>query len=254
MMLTLMEHLLELRKRLLISLGVFVIAFIGAYPLAPWVFDFLVTPLAKALQASGSSLAERRLIFTHMAEAFLVYIKITLFVAFFLSFPLIASQIWIFLAPGLYKNEKKAILPFFIMTPLLFLSGAAFVYFLVIPQAWKFFLSYETVGFMSHLPLQLEAKVNEYLTLTLQLIMAFGVCFQLPVVLVLLARIGVVSATLLRTYWKYALVGILIVSAFLTPPDVLSMIGLALPLYGLYECSILMVRWVEKRNHSQKNL
>lgn len=246
MNMTLVEHLIELRKRLIISFLTFVACFGLSYPFSQTVFDFLLQPLATALQETEG----RRLIYTHMAEAFLVYIKVSLFMGLFLSFPIIACQIWIFVAPGLYKNEKRAILPFFIVTPLLFLLGATFVYYFIIPNAWKFFLSYESVGHLTQLPIQLEAKANEYLSLTMQLIIAFGLCFQLPVLMLLLAKIGIISSQTLKAKRKYSFVGILILSAFLTPPDVLSMIGLAVPMYGLYELSIALVRLTERKKEA----
>lgn len=243
MQMSLTEHLIEFRKRLMISFLAFVVCACASYPFSQFLFDILIHPLAQAMEATEG----RRLIFTHMAEAFLVYVKLSLFAGLILAFPIIAAQIWIFIAPALYKNEKKAILPFFIATPVLFLLGATFVYAVIIPNAWKFFLSYESIGPFTHLPIQLEAKVNEYLSLMMQLILAFGISFQLPVLMVLLAKIGIIKAQTLTSKRKYAFVGILIISAFLTPPDVLSMVGLATPLYMLYELSVILVKLIERK-------
>lgn len=242
-MMTMVDHLIELRKRVLISVIAFMICVGISYPFSQTIFDFLLRPLAQVWQAGEP----HRLIYTHLAEAFLVYLKVSLFMGFFISFPIIAAQIWIFIAPGLYKHEKRSLLPFFIAAPILFVIGAIFVYFLVIPNAWTFFVGFESVGSLTGIPIQLEAKIKDYLSLTMQLIIAFGLCFQLPIALLVLAKGGLVSSKTLRTKRKYSFVGILIVSAFLTPPDVLSMIALATPMYGLYELSILLVKLTERK-------
>jgi sec-independent protein translocase protein TatC len=240
---SLLEHLIELRQRLLACLIVFVASAGLAYYFAEPIFSFLVMPLAKVLDNSIT----HRLIYTGLSEAFVTYIKVALFTGAFISFPFVVVQIWRFIAPGLYQHERKLFFKFMIFTPLLFLTGAAFAYFIVIPSAWRFFLQFESPAIAGTLPIQLEARLSEYLSMTLQLLFAFGFCFLLPVLVLLLNRIGVLSINLLTSSRRYAFLLILILSAILTPPDVLSMIGLAAPLYFLYEVSILIVRMVEKR-------
>ena len=242
---SLIEHLLELRRRLLWVALAFVIAFGLCYAFAQEIFNILLAPLAKAL-AQGQ---ERRLIYTGMAEAFVTYIKVSLFGAAFVSFPVMASQLWLFVKPGLYKRERKFFLPFLMATPFLFFLGASFAYFFIMPAAWSFFLGFETTPIQTILPIQLEARISEYLSLSMQLLLAFGICFQLPVLLVLLSRVGLITAQGVASKRRYAFIGILIVSAILTPPDVLSMLGLACPLYGLFEASIPLMRWIEKRRN-----
>src|SRR3990172_7339931 len=238
----LIAHLLELRCRLIYSFAAFVLASLLCYQFARDIYAFLVKPLAEVLQGEN-----RRLIYTGLTEAFFTYLKLALFAGGFLSFPVIAAQIWIFVAPGLYKNEKKAFLPFLVATPVLFVMGAAFVYHFVIPLAWKFFAGFESLALQnSGLPIQLEARVGEYLSLVMTLIFAFGVCFQMPVLLTLLARVGLVSAEYLAEKRRYAIVGIFVIAAVLTPPDILSQIMLALPLLLLYEISVFLVKLTEK--------
>lgn len=242
----LLQHLLELRQRLIYALIGFFLTFIFCYVYAEEIFHFLVQPLATLLQAKG----HHRLIYTNLTEAFLTYIKVSAFAAAFLSFPIIASQIWIFIAPALYHKEKRVFMPLLIATPILFLIGAAFAYYVIFPAAYAFFLSFESPGSTGQLPIQLEAKINEYLSFVMRLIFAFGISFELPVLLTLLANVGMVSSQGLITKWRIAVVGIFIASAIITPPDILSMVGLAIPLVILYGASILMVRWVERKNHN----
>lgn len=240
----LIKHLIELRRRLFTSFIVFFIAFILCYQISEEIYGFLVKPLADVFEGQ----VNRRLIYTNLTEVFTTYIKVSIFSSLFLSFPIIASQLWLFIAPGLYKEEKNKILPFLILTPVLFILGAIFAYYLVLPLAWQFFINFEIGKGNGILPIQLEARVSEYLSLVMQLVLAFGVCFQLPILLSLLARIGVVNSKILSEKRKYAFLLILIISAFFTPPDILSMICLAIPIYILYELSILLIYWIEKSN------
>lgn len=240
----LIHHLIELRQRVIYAIIGFFGAFILCYAYSEEIFQFLVQPLATLLQDKGP----RRLIYTGLTEAFLTYIKVAAFAAAFLSFPIIASQLWMFIAPGLYRQERKVFVPLLMATPALFLIGAAFAYYIIFPAAYAFFLSFETPGSTGQLPIQLEAKVNEYLSFVMRLIFAFGISFELPVLLTLLANVGMVSSQGLITKWRFAIVGIFIVAAIITPPDILSMVGLAIPLIILYGVSILMVRWVEQRH------
>ena len=239
------SHLTELRKRLINSFIFLIIFFIGCYFFAEHIYGFLLEPFAKAVKDDGSN---RRLIFTALQETFLTYLKVSFFTAFFVTCPFILMQIWKFIAPGLYKHEKIAILPYLILTPLLFFLGGMLVYYLIMPLAFKFFLSFESTGMSTTLPIQLEAKVNEYLSLVMKLIFAFGISFQLPVVLSLLARIGVVDAEFLKKRRKYVIVIIFAAAAFLTPPDPITQIGLAVPLLVLYELSIFAVKFIENKN------
>jgi sec-independent protein translocase protein TatC len=204
----------------------------------------LVQPYADAVQNDSQ---ERRLIFTALQETFITYLKVSFFAAFFASSPLILIQIWKFVAPGLYDNERKALMPYLIVTPLLFFLGGLLVYYLIMPLAIKFFLSFETTLQGNSLPIQLEAKVNEYLSLIMKLIFAFGISFQLPVILSLLARVGFIDSDYLKKRRKYVVVIIFAVAAILTPPDPVTQIGLAIPLLLLYEVSIWSVKIIEKK-------
>ena len=238
------SHLTELRKRLIHSFIFLFIFFIFCYFFAEYIYGFLVDPFAQAVKDDGS---DRRLIFTALQETFLTYLKVSFFTAFFVTCPFILMQIWKFIAPGLYKHEKIAILPYLIFTPILFFLGGMLVYYLIMPLAIKFFLSFESTGLSTSLPIQLEAKVNEYLSLVMKLIFAFGLSFQLPVVLSLLARVGFVDSVFLKTRRKYVVIIIFTAAAILTPPDPITQIGLAIPLLILYELSIISVRMIEKK-------
>ena len=219
--------------------------FVVSYIFAEQIYSFLVDPYANAVKNDEVS---RRLIFTALHETFITYLRVAFFAAIFLGSPVLLIQIYKFIAPGLYKNEKKALLPYLISTPILFLLGGLLVYYLVMPLAIKFFLSFETIGSSSSLPIQLEAKVNEYLSLVMKLIFAFGISFQLPVVLSLLARIGIVDSQFLKSRRKYVVVIIFATAALLTPPDPITQIGLAIPLLILYELSIFSVKFIEKKD------
>jgi len=243
------SHFIELRSRLLNSLIFIFIVFVISYIFAEQIYNFLVEPYAKAVRDEQIS---RRLIFTALHETFITYIKVAFFAAIFLGSPVLLIQIYKFIAPGLYKNEKKAILPYLISTPILFLLGGLLVYFLVMPLAIKFFLSFESLGSSTSLPIQLEAKVNEYLSLVMRLIFAFGISFQLPILLNLLARIGIVNSDYLRTRRRYVIVIIFALAAILTPPDPITQVGLAIPLLLLYELSIFTVKFTEKKQ--EKNI
>jgi sec-independent protein translocase protein TatC len=188
------------------------------------------------------------MIYTSLPEAFTTWISLGVLSSLFIAFPVLAWQVWRFVAPGLYTRERRVLLPFLASSPLLFAAGAALAYFWVMPLAYSFFLSFEQLlSTPGTLPLQLEARVSQYATLSLQIMFAFGLCFQLPVILVLLAHTGFVSARQLASVRKYMILLILIVAAILTPPDVMSQLGLSLPLMGLYELSILVIRQLERQ-------
>jgi len=239
----LLDHLIELRNRLIWASAALIVAFLICYQFKEMIYRFLAYPLAQIFAGQ----ADRKMIFTALTEAFFTYIKVSLWAAVCLAFPVIAAQIWKFVAPGLYKNEKRAFLPYLCATPILFMMGAALAYFVVIPYAFRFFLSFETPGGDGSLPIVSEPKVNEYLSLVMTLLLAFGVAFQLPVLLTLMARAGLITSAGLILKWRYAVVGMFAVSAVLTPPDVVSQTSLAVPLILLYGLSIFSCRWVEKQ-------
>ncbi|MGY9055107.1 MAG: twin-arginine translocase subunit TatC [Alphaproteobacteria bacterium] len=239
----LIDHLIELRQRLLYSLVGLIGMFLITFFFSEEIFGFLVKPLADQFDGQDG----RRMIFTALTETFFTYIKVAFFAALFLSFPVIANQLYKFMAPGLYSNEKGAFLPYLIASPVLFFMGGAMLYFLIMPLAWGFFLSFETAGVAGGLPIELEAKVGEYLNLVMKLIFAFGIFFQMPVALTLCARAGLVSADTLAKRRKYAVVILFVLAAILTPPDVISQLGLALPGLVLYEISIFMARMIERK-------
>ena len=237
-------HLTELRSRLVKSIIYLFIFFVICYFFAENIYGFLVEPYAEAVKDDE---VNRRFIFTALQETFITYLKVAFFAAMFISSPIILTQIWKFIAPGLYKNEKRALLPYLIATPALFLLGGMLVYYLVMPLMIKFFLSFETSAQINNLSIQLEPKVNEYLSLIMRLIFAFGISFQLPVLLSLLARVGFVDSEYLKKRRKYVFVIIFAVAAILTPPDPITQIGLGIPLLILYELSILSVKIIEKK-------
>ena len=232
---SIIDHLTELRRRLMYAAIAFVVVFLICFYFSNIFFNFLVAPLADVWQGDEN----RRLIFTAMHEKFFTNIKVAFFAAAFLAFPIFAIQIWMFVAPGLYKNEKGAFLPFLIATPFLFFAGGAFVYYFVMPVAWEFFTGFEQLAAgPGELSIELEPKVNEYLSLVMRLIFAFGLSFELPVVISLLARVGMVTPAGLRKKRRYAIVSAFIAAAILTPPDPLSQLALAIPIILLYELSI----------------
>jgi sec-independent protein translocase protein TatC len=242
----LIEHLIELRKRLMWSIGAFFLAFIVCFFYAQPLFNILVQPFKWAVQWAGVDHKEIELIYTAPQEFFFTQIKVAMFCAAVLSFPMVATQVYKFVAPGLYKSERGAFLPFLIASPILFLIGAALVYFFFTPMVMMFFLGMEQSGANDQVKIQLLPKVSEYLSLIMTLVFAFGLVFQLPVVTTLLARAGLATADGMAEKRKYAIVGAFVVAAVLTPPDPVSQISLALPTILLYEIGIYCARVVER--------
>jgi sec-independent protein translocase protein TatC len=236
----LIEHLVELRRRLMWSLAAIFAAFVVCFWFAKPIYNLLLWPYRVAAGVD----VPIELIYTAPQEFFFTQVKLALFGAIFVAFPVIATQLYIFVAPGLYRAERKAFLPFLIATPILFLIGAALVYFVAMPLAMTFFLSMQQTGDVEIL---LTAKVSEYLSLIMMLILGFGICFQLPVLLTLLARAGLVTSDQLKYYRRHAILGVFVAAAILTPPDPVSQLALAIPTLGLYELSIFAVKLVEKK-------
>lgn len=240
----LLEHLIELRRRLIYSLAAFSIGIFCSYPFAPSLFFFLTAPLKNVIGGG------KHLIYTGLTEAFFTYLKISAFSGFVISLPFILWQTWLFIGPGLYKQEKQTFLFLLCASPLLFLAGASLAYYVVCPWAWEFFLSFETPPSSEGLSLHLEARMSEYLSLILKLILAFGICFQLPLILVGLVNLNMLSLKTLQRNRKYAFLLIVILAAIVTPPDIISPLSLIIPLYALYEMSIHIVKFFFKKGPS----
>ncbi|MGO4915630.1 twin-arginine translocase subunit TatC [Pseudogemmobacter sp. W21_MBD1_M6] len=256
----LIEHLAELRNRLIKSVIAFIIGMVICYTVWNQIFNILTDPICGSLRDRGQ---ECGLILIKLQEGFFVAIRISLMGGFILAFPYIAAQLWRFVAPGLYKNEKNAFLPFLLASPIMFAIGGAFAFYVVIPLAFDFFLGFQQMGTgsgvgaaatdgtkLAEAGITFQGSVDEYLSLTIKFILAFGLCFQLPVLLTLMGKAGLVSAKGLGDVRKYAVVGILLLAAIVTPPDVITQVILFTVVYGLYEISIMLVRRVEKQREA----
>jgi sec-independent protein translocase protein TatC len=242
----LLDHLIELRQRLFYSAIGLVIAFLGCWFVSQHILDFLLAPLNNAWrELYGVGLP--RIIYTGLTEAFFTRVKIAFFGALVIAFPLLAGQLWAFIAPGLYKHEKSAFLPFLLATPILFIMGAALLYYVLLPFAWHFFITFQTTGGPDTVPIELLPKVGEYVALVMKLIFAFGFCFQMPVLLTLLTKVGIIGSDTLRQKRRYAIVAVFVVAAIVTPPDPISQLSLAIPMLVLYEASIWSSKFVERQ-------
>lgn len=243
---TLIEHLTELKKRLIYCLLAILVGFLLSYHFVSHIYNFLLQPLIDCLGGDN-----KRIIYTNLTEAFLTYLRLSFLSALFFTFPFLALQFYLFIAPALYKREKNFILAILFFCPLLFLLGTLMVYDLVLPLAFKFFVSFQNFNPHNGLPIELEAKISEYLDLVVQLIFAFGIAFQLPIILICLVKFGAISVDSLKKKRKYWIVMIFIIAAIITPPDVLSQLALALPMILLYEISIIISLKITK--NSKKN-
>jgi sec-independent protein translocase protein TatC len=248
----LIEHLIELRRRLMWSIGGFFIAFIGCFFVAKHLFNLLVIPFKWSVEWSGLDVSKVELIYTAPQEFFFTQVKLAMFGGMLIAFPLIATQVYKFIAPGLYRNERAAFLPFLIASPVLFLMGAALVYFFFTPMVMWFFLSMQQSGGDGQVQISLLPKVSEYLSLIMTLIFSFGLVFQLPVVTSLMARVGLLSSQALKEKRKWAIVIAFVVAAVLTPPDPISQISLAIPTIILYEVAIWAARLIEKKRDEER--
>ena len=237
----LLKHLLELRTRLLYCVSFFALMFGISYFFATDIYHFLQQPLIKIFGPDSG----RRMIYTGLHEAFFTYLKLAFFSALFFTLPLILIQVWRFIAPGLYQQEQRHLSPLFLLTPVLFIMGSALAFYVVMPLAWEFFISFEAPGGNDAISVELEAKVSEYLGLVIKLIIAFGLSFELPILLLVMAKAGLVTVKGLREYRRHAIVGIFLVAALMTPPDLISQIALGVPVFALYELSILLILWTQ---------
>ncbi len=240
---TLTVHIMELRKRILWSFLAMVFGTVLCFLFKEQIFSFLVQPFADAMHKVGGT---NRMISTGSTEIFMTYLRVSFFAGCFLTFPFLLWQVWMFVAPALYKNEKKVFVPYLVATPVLFFLGGAMVYYLIMPAAWTFLLHFQSSGENTALRIDHEQSVGEYLSVVMTLIFVFGLSFQLPVLMTLMARAGLMGAQAMRNFRKYAIVVIFCVAAVITPPDVFSQVALAIPLCGLYELSIFLVSRIEK--------
>lgn len=241
-------HVVELRKRILWSFVAMVLGTAVCFIFKEQIFSFLVQPFADAMHKVGGT---NRMISTGSTEIFMTYLRVSFFAGCFLTFPFLLWQVWMFVAPGLYKNEKQVFFPYLVATPVLFFLGGAMVYYLIMPAAWTFLLHFQSSGENTALRIDHEQSVGEYLSVVMTLIFVFGLSFQLPVLMTLMARAGLLGAQAMRNFRKYAIVAIFCVAAVITPPDVFSQIALAIPLCGLYELSIFLVSRIEKARNGK---